>query len=182
MRHAPPAGLLLSWRFDAPFETRMHNPRTGILFVCLGNVCRSPMAECVAIQMLKGTGKGSQMRVASRGTAAFNAGKPMDPRAVHALRAHGYDPEPHAAAQISDSDFCEFGQIIAMDRSNLHTLTPWRPPRFAGQIRLLPTTSGAGGVEVPDPFYGDASQFGRALVLIENGVSVLLGELLAPPV
>jgi protein-tyrosine phosphatase len=182
MRRAPPVGLLISWRFDATVDTRMHNPRTGILFVCLGNVCRSPMAECVANQMLKGTGLESHISVSSRGTAAFNAGKPMDPRAVHALRAHGYDPEPHAAAQISDNDFCEFGQIIAMDRSNLHTLTAWRPPGFAGQLRLLPATSGTGGIEVPDPFYGEASQFGRALALIENGVSALLRELLAPPV
>jgi len=159
----------------------MSTSRIGILFVCLGNVCRSPMAECVAIQILKDTGMAQHARVASRGTAAFNAGKPADPRAVHALRSHGYHPEAHAAAQISDEDFGEFEQIIAMDRANLHTLTAWRPPGFSGHVRLLPAQSGGGGIEVPDPFYGDATQFGRALALIESGVSVLLRELLIPP-
>lgn len=157
-------------------ETRVH-----ILFVCLGNVCRSPMAECVTLQMLRDRGQEHDVRVASRGTAAFNAGKPADPRATDALRSHGFPMPAHLARQISDEDFATFGQIVAMDRSNLHTLTGWRPPGFAGQLRLLPSSNGAAGVEVPDPFYGDAAQFTQALGLIRNGVAQLLDELLPLP-
>ena len=136
------------------------------------------MAEYVALKMLGDRGLEGRATVASRGTAAFNTGKPADPRAVAALEAHGYSPGRHYARQIQDQDFHSFGQIIAMDRSNLHTLSGWRPNGFGGQIRLLPDAHGVGGIEVPDPFYGDDAQFTRVLGLIERGVARLLEELL----
>lgn len=156
----------------------MTMPLPGILFVCLGNVCRSPMAECVAISMLDARWPAEAPRVGSCGTAAFNVGKPADPRTVAALQAHGYAPRPHAARQISDQDWEDFTQIVAMDRSNLRTLEAWAPRRFSGRIRLLPGPRGS-HIEVPDPFYGNAPQFAQVLGQIERGVAQLLEEIRA---
>jgi protein-tyrosine phosphatase len=152
-----------------------------ILYVCLGNVCRSPMAESVTRRMLMEGFPGRAIRVESRGTAGFNSGKPADPRAMAALSAHGYVLEGHVARQISDEDFLEFDHIIAMDRSNLHTLSGWSPACFAGSLRLLPGDSGTGSREVPDPFYGDPGQFERVLGLLERGIRDLLNEITGAP-
>jgi protein-tyrosine phosphatase len=156
----------------------MDTPIASVLFVCLGNICRSPMAQSVLLKMLQDRGLEGRAAVASRGTAAFNAGKPADSRAMAALEAHGYMPISHRAQQIRDADFLAFSQIIAMDRTNLRTLEGWRPPGFEGRIRLLPDAHGTGVLEVPDPFYGDAGEFSRALGLIERGINRLIAELL----
>lgn len=121
-----------------------------------------------------------ELRVASRGTAAFNAGKPADPRAVAVLRAAGYDPAPHRARQIDDSDFAAFGYIIAMDRANLLTLSAWAPATFDGTLRLMASPRGT-RLEIPDPFHADAQAFADALRLIEIGVHALLSDVLGPP-
>lgn len=121
-----------------------------------------------------------ELRIASCGTAAFNAGKPADPRAVAVLRAAGYDPAPHRARQIDDSDFAAFGHIIAMDRANLLTLSAWAPARFDGSIRLLASAGGT-RMEIPDPFHADTQAFAEALRLIEIGIRGVLTEILGPP-
>lgn len=140
------------------------------------------MAETVAKRLLETAWPGRILRLDSCGTAGFNAGKPADPRTVAALLAEGYAPGPHVARQITDEDFRVFQQIVAMDRSNLQTLRGWAPPTFSGTIRLLPATTGDPGIEVPDPFYGDAGQFPLVLRVIERGVSSLLKELMGRPV
>lgn len=147
----------------------------GLLFVCLGNVCRSPIAESVAKHMLAKGWPDRRLRIASCGTAAFNAGKPADPRAIAVLRASGYDPAPHTARQIDDSDFTAFGQIVAMDRANLLTLSAWAPATFAGTIRLLDSSRGT-----RLDFHSGIQAFAEVLQLIEIGVHEMLTEVLGP--
>jgi len=111
--------------------------RIGVLFVCLGNICRSPSAQAVLEDRLERRRLAARFRVDSCGTAAFNAGKPPDPRAIAAAERRGYRIAHQRARQIDDADFGRFRYIVAMDRSNLHTLQGWATADFGGEIRLL---------------------------------------------
>ena len=154
--------------------------RIGVLFVCLGNVCRSPSAQAVLEDRLERRGLAAYFRVDSCGTAAFNAGKPPDPRAITAAESRGYRIAHQRARQIDDADFERFRYIVAMDRSNLRTLQGWATTDFAGEIRLLMHfAAGAAEVEVADPYYGSAEAFDAALSAIEGGVDGLLDHLCA---
>ena len=154
--------------------------RIGVLFVCLGNICRSPSAQAVLEDRLARRRLAGRFRVDSCGTAAFNAGKPPDPRAIAAAERRGYRIAHQRARQIDDADFGRFRYIVAMDRSNLHTLQGWATADFGGEIRLLMhfATDGRDG-EVADPYYGSARAFDAALDAIEDGVEGLLDYLCA---
>ena len=150
----------------------------GILFVCQGNVCRSPMAQVVSATALAKQGLAGRYFTDSCGTAAFNAGKPIDPRARAALAARGYPGTPHRARQICDADFRRHRLIVAMDRTNLQVLHGWLPADFPGELRLLlHFATGSGAREVADPFYATQDAFRETLRLIEEGVAGLLRHL-----
>jgi protein-tyrosine phosphatase len=154
--------------------------RIGVLFVCLGNICRSPSAQAVLEDRLERLGLAGRFDVDSCGTAAFNVGKQPDPRAIAAAERRGYRIAHQRARQIDDTDFARFRYIVAMDRSNLHTLQGWATPDFGGEIRLL-MHFGAGRreAEIADPYYGAAEAFDVALDAIEYGVDGLLDYLCA---
>jgi protein-tyrosine phosphatase len=152
--------------------------RIGILFVCLGNICRSPTAQGVLEHTLQRHGLSQVARVDSCGTAAFNTGKPPDPRAVTAATQRGYRIESQRARQIADADFRQFRHIIAMDQANLRTLQTWAPADYSGEIRLLMHFARrAPASEVADPYYGSAAAFDAALDAIEIGVAGLFAHL-----
>jgi protein-tyrosine phosphatase len=145
------------------------NTPLRIAFVCLGNICRSPMAESVMTQRLAQAGLAPDVEVDSAGTGGWHLGDVPDRRAVAALRRRGYRTG-HRARQIQRADFTEFDLIVAMDEDNgrdLHRLAP--DADEAAKIRLLRSfdPSADGDLTVPDPYYGSDADFDHALDLIE---------------
>ena len=154
--------------------------RIGVLFVCLGNICRSPSAQAVFEERIARAGLAGRFHADSCGTAAFNVGKPPDPRAVAVAERRGYRIAHQRARQIEDADFARFQYIVAMDHANLRTVQGWAPPGFDGEIRLLMHFArSASAPEVADPFYGTSQAFEAALDAIERGVAGLLEQLRA---
>lgn len=161
---------------------RMANPqqRTHILFVCMGNICRSPTAEAVFGTMARQARLADRLEIDSAGIGDWHLLSPPDHRAiVHGAR-RGYDLKPLRARQIAPSDFGRFDWILAMDRSNLRDLEAMRPADFGGHLGLFLDRAHHLGVrEVPDPYYGGAEGFERMLDLIEQGSEAFLSELAA---
>lgn len=142
----------------------------AVLFVCTGNICRSPTAEGV----LRHLAEREQLfiRVESRGTHDYHVGEPPDERAQRHARRRGYDLSRQRARHVSERDFAAFDLIVAMDRSHLRMLERVCPPEHRHKLRLfLP------GGDVPDPYYGGPDGFEAVLDLVEEGCRSLLGEL-----
>jgi protein-tyrosine phosphatase len=141
-----------------------------ILFVCTGNICRSPTAEGVLKEMARRAGL--KIRVESRGTHDYHIGEPPDERAQnHALR-RGYDLSAQRARHVSVEDFREFDLIVAMDRGHLRMLERACPPEHRGKLRLF-----VPGRDVPDPYYGGPEEFEQVLDLVEAACRDLLQEI-----
>ena len=149
-----------------------------VLFVCLGNICRSPTAEGVFRAAVVRAGLDARIRVDSAGTGDWHVGRAPDRRAVEAARLRGYDLTGLRARQVRRSDFAHFDWILAMDRANLAALEALRPPSYAGHLGLFLDVAPALGVaEVPDPYYGGAPDFVRMLDLIEQASAALVVRL-----
>jgi protein-tyrosine phosphatase len=154
---------------------------TRILFVCMGNICRSPTAEGVMRSLLREAGLEDQVEVDSAGTGAWHAGEPPDARAAEAARARGI-ALGGAARQVRPGDFDDFDLIVAMDRENVRDLLALAPDEAAaGKVRLLREFDPAGGddLDVPDPYYGGAQGFERVLDLVTAACRGLLDEVRA---
>ena len=141
-----------------------------ILFVCTGNICRSPTAEGVLRHLA--TQEGIELRIESAGTGDWHVGSPPDERAQHHARGRGYDLSAQRARQVRKSDFDDFDLILAMDRGHLRALERLAPPEARHKVRLL-----IAGREVPDPYYGGSQGFERVLDLVEEACRDLLQEL-----
>jgi protein-tyrosine phosphatase len=149
-----------------------------VLFVCMGNICRSPTAEGVFRRAVDLAGLADAIHADSAGTGDWHVGSPPDRRAIQAARRRGYDLTALRARQVTASDFTRFDWIIAMDRSNLRTLENLRPPEFGGHLRLLLTFAPELGIEeVPDPYYGGPEGFEQVLDLIERASDGLVAHL-----
>lgn len=152
-----------------------------ILFVCLGNICRSPSAEGVVRAQIKEQGLESLIQVDSAGTAAWHIGKSPDPRAIDSASARGYSMESLKARQVSEDDFDQFDYILAMDSDNLCELEAIKPEYFGGHLGMLldflPQQSSLNSyAEVPDPYYGGGKGFELVLDLIESAGITLLQQ------
>lgn len=138
-----------------------------VLFVCLGNICRSPMAEGVLRSKLQERGVEADFHVESAGTGAWHVGEAPDPRTIQVLQAHGA-PIPGPAQQVQGADFERFDHILAMDRSNLRRLQGACPTKHAHKLGLmLEPTSGA---EVPDPYYGGDGGFDAVYDMLDEAL------------
>jgi protein-tyrosine phosphatase len=148
-----------------------------VLFVCLGNICRSPLAEAVARKRLAEAGL--DVSVASCGTGDWHAGEGADPRMVAAARAAGHDLSKHRARQLRERDFTDYDLLLAMDRDNLRGLRKLAAtPEQAGRAALfLEWTGAAPPLEFPDPWHGDAAGFTASVKLAERGVAGLIERL-----
>jgi protein-tyrosine phosphatase len=145
----------------------------SILFVCLGNICRSPLAEAVARREFAHAGLA--LTVASAGLGGWHSGAGADARAVACAAAHGYDLAAHRARQVTAMDFVGFDAVLAMDRSNLRELARRCPPAHSEKLALfLPFAGTAPPEEVPDPYYGDDEDFRQVIALVRRGVFGLI--------
>ena len=126
---------------------------TNILFVCHGNICRSPMAEFVMKDLVEKAGLGERLHIESAATSREEIGNPVYPPARRKLAEHGIGCEGHAARQITARDYQDFDLLIAMDSANLRTMRRFYGGDPAGKIHLLLDYAGRPGEEVADPWY-----------------------------
>ena len=156
-------------------------PPYRIVFVCLGNICRSPMAEAAMRALLAEAGRSADVEVDSAGTGDYHIGERADERAAATLRARGYDPDSHRAKQFTGADFADTDLVVALDRANEQHLRRIAPTRRDEQkIRLLRSYDPVDGEpDVPDPYFGGDDGFETALDLVESACRGLLSSLLA---
>jgi protein-tyrosine phosphatase len=155
----------------------------GVVFVCTGNICRSPMAE-VATRAMAGTttladgsSLGEQLLVTSAGTGPWHEGEPMDPRAAAALRRAGFPDHAHRAHQVSVPALKKANLVVALDRRHQQTLRSLGvDPVHLSLLRAFDPAAGAAS-DVPDPYYGDEAEFDACLAMIANGCRGLVSAL-----
>lgn len=145
----------------------MNTQRLSILFICMGNICRSPTAEGVMRAKLRAAGLDARIEVESAGTHGYHVGEAPDRRTCQAAERRGYDLSDLRARQLAEGDFARFDWILAADRQNLALLNAKCPPSYRGKLRLLLEPLSDAGLEVPDPYYGGAGGFDKVLDLVE---------------
>jgi protein-tyrosine phosphatase len=157
-----------------------------VCFVCTGNICRSPMAE-VVLRSIAGSAlpAGAQLSVSSAGTGNWHEGEPMDPRARQALLAAGYVDHGHVAHQFVTASVAELDLIVALDRRHLQTVRGMATARGLPDVQSRTVLlrqfdrSAGGALDVPDPYYGDATAFDECLAMVEAGCRGLLTNICA---
>lgn len=151
-----------------------------ILFVCMGNICRSPSAEAVLRELARREFPQLMLTVDSAGTHGYHVGEPPDARSIRTGRQRGYDLAPLRARQVEREDFVRFDWLLAMDEANLARLHELAPPGRADQARLFLEFAGESRrADVPDPYYGEAADFELVLDLLEGASRRLLRQLAA---
>lgn len=152
----------------------------SVLFVCMGNICRSPMAEGIFRREVAKAGLADHIHIDSAGTHSYHIGEPPDPRAQSAIRRRGVDISGLRGRQVAEADFEKFDYILAMDEANLGILKRSAPAHAHDKIRLLLSFSSKyPDQEVPDPYYGGPKGFEENLDMIEDAVAGLIGEIRA---
>jgi len=152
----------------------------SVLFVCTGNICRSPTAEGVFRELARRKGALARLRIDSAGMLDYHVGEAPDPRAVAHAAQRGYDLAPLRARQVEPADFTRFGRILAMDGSHLRQLKAIAPGGSPARIALFLDHSLAWpGLDVPDPYYGGSRGFETVLDMVEEASARLLDEILA---
>ena len=146
----------------------------SILFVCMGNICRSPTAEGVFRYVVEEAGFAANILADSAGTHAYHVNEPADRRAREAAQRRGYSLEAIRARRVHEDDFERFNYILAMDRLNHEMLLEQADEKYHDKIRLFLEFASGHEDEVPDPYYGGSSGFERVLDLIEDASKGLL--------
>lgn len=147
----------------------------SILFVCLGNICRSPLAEGVFRHRVIEAGLDGDLRVESAGTGGWHVGDPPDPRSVDVARRNGVSLDGQSAQRVRAEDFSEFDMIVAMDRSNFTDLRRIAPEGSRAELVLLRDFDPEpGDGEVPDPYYGGPDGFDRVFDMIDRSCAALV--------
>jgi protein-tyrosine phosphatase len=157
---------------------------TSVLFVCTGNICRSPTAEGVFRAMVKRAGLENAIACASAGTHGYHVGEAPDLRTLDAARRRGYDLSAQRAQKVEPEDLNVYDLVLAMDQDNMFYLSRLRPkdartePQlFLSYVGVAPAGARAAS-EVPDPYYGGEQGFERVLDVIEDGAAKLLAMLI----
>lgn len=151
--------------------------KISVLFVCLGNICRSPMAEGAFRAAAQRSGLACH--VDSAGTASYHIGNRPDPRAIATASSHGIDISGQSARQIAHADFYAFTHIIALDRANLEGVRARAPRDGSARLALLlDAVEGRAGEPVRDPYHGDAAAFEAAWRVINLGVEAWVERLI----
>ncbi|MDY6943470.1 MAG: low molecular weight protein-tyrosine-phosphatase [Pseudomonadota bacterium] len=149
-----------------------------VLFVCMGNICRSPAAEGVFRGLVTRHGLSERIYIESAGTHRYHVGAPPDPRMVEAALAREIDLREIRARQVTAEDFFRFDYILAMDQANLSGLSAIRPGAFSGHLGLfLDFASDKARRDVPDPYYGSERGFQLVIDLVTEASEGLLAEI-----
>ncbi len=165
------------------YDAHRDEDEVSVLFVCMGNICRSPLAEGVFRRLVEVRAPGLPVRIDSAATHAYHIGEPPDHRAQCAALARGFDISGQRARLVEREDFGRFDYILAMDEDNLRDLEELagETPECRAEIDLLmeyaPAMAGR-GLAVPDPYYGGAEGFERVIDLAEAGAEGLLEKIL----
>lgn len=156
----------------------MSTPGLKILFVCTGNICRSPTAEAVVSKLARQQGLAHRLELDSAGTQAYHVGEAPDTRSQKYAAQRHYDLSALRARQIQQTDFAEFDYLLAMDRSHLQTLQALCPAKYQHKLALfLEFTLALDYQDVPDPYYGEQRDFELVLDLCEQAGKALLQKL-----
>lgn len=151
-----------------------------VLFVCMGNICRSPTAQGVFERLIATEGLAHAVAADSAGTGAYHLGHPPDRRAAAAAATRGVDLSGYRARQVEVVDFHEFHLVLAMDRDNFGIMRAMVPPGREARLRMFMEFAPALGIDdVPDPYYGGTDGFERVLDMIEAGSHGLLAHIRA---
>jgi protein-tyrosine phosphatase len=149
---------------------------TAVLFVCLGNICRSPLAEA-AFRHEAGKA-GLEVRADSAGTGDWHIGHPPDARACAEASRHGIDISGYRARQVGVSDFYDFSHVFALDEKNLATLRAMMPPDASASLSLLlDNVEGSEGKSVKDPYFGEAEGFAETWAEVTLATAALVRQL-----
>jgi protein-tyrosine phosphatase len=151
-----------------------------VAVVCLGNICRSPMAAVVLEDRVARAGLSDEVEIVSSGTGGWHVGGPMDERAARVLTAHGYDATRHRARQFDAGWFEECDLILAMDSDNRRDVTDMAPEHQAATVRMFRDFDPAGPGDVPDPYFGGDDGFDEVLAMVERTADALVAELQQP--
>jgi protein-tyrosine phosphatase len=151
----------------------------SVLFVCMGNICRSPTAEGVFRKLAADRAPHADLEIDSAGTHDYHVGEPPDPRAIAAAARRGIDLRGLRARQVEDVDFERYDLVVAMDRLNREVLLERSSAAYHQRIRLfMEFADGEGDMDVPDPYYGGPPGFEQVLDLAEEASAGLLAEVL----
>lgn len=149
-----------------------------VLFVCMGNICRSPTAEGVFRKLLEQRRLDGRIEVDSAGTHGYHVGESPDPRTQRAAATRGYDLSTIRARKVTPADLEYFNFVLAMDKNNLEVLRTLCPPELSGRLDLFMRYSpNFDDDEVPDPFYGLGHGFDLVIDMVEDAAKGLLDEL-----
>lgn len=161
-----------------PSEPKAMSKKSSILFVCMGNICRSPTAEGVFRSRAAAAGLTETFHIDSAGTHAYHVGAAPDARSVEYAAKRGYDLSPQRARQVAAADFARFDYILAMDHDNLALLEAACPAQYRHKLGLLMQyAKNSNSAVVPDPYYGGGSGFDRVLDYIEDASDGLIDVL-----
>ena len=148
-----------------------------VLFVCLGNICRSPTAEGVFRRALEQAGLADGVEIDSCGVGSWHVGKAPDARAQQAALYRGIDLSGLRARQLNEQDFTEFDYVLGMDQANIRAMQDLKPANSQAHVGLFLDFAGTPGAEVPDPYYGGEEGFENVLDMIEAASQGLIQHL-----
>ncbi|PZM09611.1 low molecular weight protein-tyrosine-phosphatase [Rhizobium tubonense] len=148
--------------------------RFQILFVCAGNICRSPLAEGIFRHMVINAGRAAEFNIGSAGTGSWHEGDAPDPRSISIATGHGIDISRQRARRVTTEDFDRFDLILAMDHDNLRNLQKVAPGEAIGKIHLFNSYAMGTDEDIPDPYYGDREDFETVYTMLLTGCSSLL--------
>ena len=152
--------------------------KVSILFVCMGNICRSPTAQAVFESLVKQRGYADRIDIDSAGTHAYHIGEQPDSRSQAAAMVRGIDMSSQRARRVETSDFERFDYILAMDKSNFSDLKRMASPSHRKRLFLFMDFAKEQGIkEVPDPYYGGSHGFERVLDLVESASEGLFAHI-----
>jgi len=151
---------------------------TRVLFVCMGNICRSPTAHGIFREQVRQAGLQAEIIIDSAGTHAYHIGEPPDRRSIETAHRYGIDISDLRARQVSAADFVSFDYIFAMDRDNLERLQMQCPRNDQHKLSLMRELVGE-ELDVPDPYYGGDSGFDEVFQMLTAASSALLASLLS---
>lgn len=155
-------------------------PVFRVIFVCTGNICRSPMAEAIFRRLIAQSGLTGRIAVSSAATGDWHVGERADARTIATLAAHGYDASTHRARQFESAWFADLDLVVAFDRGQERILRQWAPTEHdRSKVSLLMAfdPDGGAGPDVPDPYYSDAALFDSVRATIEHASTALFRQL-----